>query len=86
MKTYTKEQIKTLLHETDSSTVTFTKVDGTERVMNCTLNPDKIPALLTEEGSSPKKPHAENANVLAVYDLDNNGWRSFRVDSVKSIG
>ena len=24
----------------------------------------------------------ENLDVLSVWDLDNNGWRSFRLDSV----
>jgi hypothetical protein len=37
---------------------------------------------LQEEGAV-KRP--ENPDVLAVWDMDNNGWRSFRIDSVKEI-
>jgi hypothetical protein len=30
-------------------------------------------------------PRAENDEVLAVWDLDNLGWRSFRLDSINTI-
>jgi hypothetical protein len=36
--------------------------------------------LLTE--ASPK---AENPNTISVWDIENNGWRSFRLDSVKTL-
>lgn len=60
--------------------VTFTKVDGTDRVMRCTLMADSIPA--TPKSDKPRKP---NYSVVSVYDLGNAGWRSFRVNSVISI-
>lgn len=65
--------------------VTFTKKDGTERVMPCTTNPTVImfksngnvePYSLTYNSSG--------ARVASVYDLESNGWRSFRWESVKS--
>lgn len=60
--------------------VTFTKVDGTVRKMRCTLKEDVLPAQVDlEESIQKRKP---NDNVLSVWDLDNNGWRSFRKDSV----
>ena len=66
------------------ATVVFTKADGTERTMRCTLLAEYLPApegpqLLTE---STRK---ENDSVLSVWDIDNGGWRSFRIDSIKSI-
>ena len=63
------------------ASVTFTKVDGSNRVMRCTLMDQYLPeqyrgkgAMLTEAG-----------NTIRVYDLDLGEWRSFRVDSVTSI-
>ena len=61
--------------------VTFTKKDGTERVMNCTLKEE----LVTFEEKKTDKIKTPNEDVCAVYDLDNKGWRSFRFDSVKLI-
>ena len=64
--------------------VTFTKKDGTERVMNCTLKSEYLP----EDYKSDVAPDAEkkvNRNILAVWDIDVSGWRSFRVDSVKDF-
>jgi len=63
--------------------VTFTKVDGTERVMMCTLNPTLLPKI--EESTEPKKERKENLNVVPCYDLEAKGWRSFRLDSVKDF-
>lgn len=66
------------------ATVVFTKADGTERKMRCTLLAEYLPApegpmLLTE---STRK---ENDQVLSVWDIENGGWRSFRLDSIKSV-
>lgn len=64
------------------ATVTFTKKDGTERVMNCTLRADLLPAVEIKEDKAPRK---QNESALAVYDLEANGWRSFTVSSVKRV-
>lgn len=66
------------------ATVTFEKVDGTIRTMRCTLLAEYLPApaspqLLTESTRQ------ENDQVLSVWDIDNGGWRSFRLESIKSI-
>jgi len=58
--------------------VTFTKKDGTERVMNCTLLEDYLPET-TGVGRS------AGSDALAVFDVDADGWRSFRWDSVKAV-
>jgi hypothetical protein len=81
MSIYTKEDIKQLL-QNNVGTVTFTKTDGTERVMKCTLQSHVLP--ITEIVES-KVIKTENPNVLSVWDLDNNGWRSFKIDSVLSL-
>ena len=63
-------------------TVVFEKQDGTERVMKATLNEDYVPLLDT---TAVKQKKAPNPDVLAVWDTEANGWRSFRFDSIKSI-
>lgn len=60
--------------------VVFIKADGTERNLLCTLNPEFLPAQTDLEEAVQKK--APNPNALAVWDLENKGWRSFRYDSV----
>lgn len=57
-------------------TVTFAKVDGTIREMNCT----------TKEGARPvveqKKP---NDSLCTVWDVDLSAWRSFKFENIKKI-
>jgi len=60
--------------------VTFTKVNGEERVMRCTLHDSVLPE---QHISGIKK--KENQETLSVWDLDNDGWRSFRLDSIKEM-
>ena len=63
-------------------TVTFEKVDGTERVMRCTLLPQYLP----EEFKSKAPMLTETTpTTISVWDLDVSGWRSFRVDNVRSV-
>lgn len=81
----TKERMKSILKE-GIVTVTFTKIDGSPRVMNCTLQPEFLPKkgveLLLVEARNER---ADNPNAIAVWDIDSEGWRSFRLDSVKSV-
>jgi len=65
-------------------TVTFTKKDGTERVMECTTSPNIVPAEPIVEGVE-KKEKKVNEDIMPVYDIAAQGWRSFRWDSVKQI-
>lgn len=57
--------------------LTFKKVNGEERVMNCTLQGDYIPESVNT--SSVKK---LNTETVSVWSVDDNGWRSFRKDSI----
>ena len=61
--------------------LTFTKKDGTERIMKCTLAEQKIPSEHVPKGTD----RAKNDEAVAVFDLENQGWRSFRWDSLKNI-
>ena len=58
--------------------IIFTKKDGTERTMKCTLQEKYLP-----ETVGTGKPKSDE--VLAVFDLEKEGWRSFRWDSIKEI-
>jgi len=62
-------------------TVTFTKLDGTERVMRCTTNLNKIPVYDHPQGENK---YANTRNVR-VYDLDISEWRAFNLDRVKGF-
>lgn len=61
--------------------VTFTKSNGEERVMKCTLKEDVVPQY--EKKTDREK--VKNDKVLSVWDLEKNEWRSFRLDSIKSV-
>jgi len=69
------------LLESQEADVTFTKKDGTERKMRCTLAKSKIPTEKTPKNTGKSK----SDDALAVFDLEKNDWRSFRWDSVKRI-
>lgn len=75
-------------------TIKFTKVDGTEREIRCTLDPLLMPPVLTKvtEGVAPntelkvvKEGRKPNPDVRTIYDMDAKAWKSFRWDSVISV-
>lgn len=76
----TKDQILELLHK-GKVEITFTKADGSERVMPCTLNQGLVP-LYENKTLRHRKP---NPNVQSVWCLDKNEWRSFRWDRVIGV-
>ena len=82
-----RDWVRGLLKERDV-VVRFTKVNGEERVMTCTLNesvvpPSPEPKVLAEgEVAQVKK---ENTEVCNVWDVNAKGWRSFRWSNVKQI-
>lgn len=76
--------LKMVLNQ-QSATITFTKVDGTERVMQCTLEADKLPpAVPLAEGKTPRK-ETTSTKALRVFDLEKKEWRSFTTKNVKRI-
>ena len=66
-------------------TVKFDKADGTERKMRCTLNEKLLPED-DRAGAVAVALKPSNDNVVACWDLDKAGWRSFRIDSVIDVG
>ena len=71
--------------------VEFTKADGSNRKMLCTLRKAAVPPADENVPFSRSKyrDRKENADILVVWDLeagDGNGdWRSFRLDRIKSF-
>ena len=73
--------------------ITFIKANGGERVMKCTLDPSLLPPAPIHETNTDnpvdfpktKKERKSNDEVLAVYDIESDGWRSFRWDSLTQI-
>jgi len=81
----TKDEIKTRLHE-GIINVSFTKANGEQRMMKCTLEASLLPEPTVEEATAePKVQRKENPDVQVVWDLDKAGWRSFRYDSVLEV-
>jgi WYL_2, Sm-like SH3 beta-barrel fold len=76
-----KRQALTGLLKKNHCRVTFTKVDGSERVMDCTLKESSLPVRESKETSTKK----ENLGVISAFCLDLNSWRSFRVAGVSRI-
>lgn len=75
-----REWLLGLLREQDV-TITFTKKDGSERKMICTLVESAIPAEKTPKGSQ----KTNSSDALPVFDVEKQDWRSFRWDSVTRI-
>lgn len=77
-----REELVNLLKKTEV-VVTFTKIDGTEREMHCTLQSHRLP-IRSETEEKNNKERVTNDSILSVFDLAKQQWRSFRLDSVKS--
>jgi hypothetical protein len=89
-KAVIRDWVKSLLH-TGAVTVIFTKADGTDREMRCTLDPEQLPAVpvttgpvdgIVKEAKERKKP---DEHSLRVFDLEKKEWRSFRFDRLQKV-
>ena len=75
-----KNWLLTLLREQEI-TVKFVKKDGSEREMLCTLSESKIPAEKAPKGVE----RTGSGDVVPVFDIENQVWRSVRWDSITGI-
>lgn len=83
--TLTREDYMNMLRD-NICVVTFTKRDGTERVMRCTLKSDHLPAITSPvQHTEQKTTRKTNLNTVSVWDMDKSAWRGFAIDSVKQI-
>lgn len=73
-----KEQIIDLI-KTDKVVVTFRKADGTKRMMLATLSEAYLPeAPQVDPTAPPKRTRMANPDVQNVWDIEAEGWRSFK--------
>jgi len=76
----TREEMVNSLKE-KTCRVVFKKVDGSIRQMKCTLQTDQLP-LTEERRASESISRTVSQDVIPVWDLGKESWRSFRVASV----
>jgi hypothetical protein len=60
--------------------VTFTKKDGSERIMPCTINEQ----IISVKSPGSNTAYSQYGDTLTVFDLEINDWRSFRLSAVKT--
>jgi hypothetical protein len=78
--TLSKSNIKNML-TTDIVNIKFKKADGSERLMKCTL----LEGWVKEYEKKSEKTRPVSEDTLSVWDVEKNGWRSFRYDSIIEI-
>jgi hypothetical protein len=81
---YQRDAVLKDLHE-NVIEVTFTKVNGEQRVLRCTLDPKYLPPNYDAQHLDEQHKKKENLSVIAAWDLNNNGWRSFRIESIQYL-
>jgi hypothetical protein len=95
IKEQIREWVRGLLQNSEV-TVTFTKADGTDRDMLCTLDHSRIPVsvakpvsitapvdgIVRESRKSRKEP---DPHSIRVFDLEKQEWRSFRFERLRKV-
>lgn len=90
----TKKVLKDALATSELVEVVFTKKDGTDRRMICSLNGRRIPEKhrpkpltigdkIFDNLQPVRKPHGDH--VQPVFDVEKQDWRSIIFESIKSV-
>ena len=61
--------------------VVFTKRDGTDRSMFCTLQE----GVAVPHDKKTDRVKEANPDVLAVWDIEKSAWRSFKLSAIKTV-
>jgi hypothetical protein len=80
----TRNELLKLLKE-NVVEVTFTKLNGDERIMPCTLVESYLPPARKDDAITQKKVREISDAVVAVWAIESKGFRSFRYDRVKKV-
>lgn len=75
-----KSNIQNLLRQWEAK-ITFTKKDGTERVMHCTL---KEGVVVPHEKTTDRVKQPKD-DLLSVWDMESQGWRTITVPNITVI-
>jgi hypothetical protein len=78
----TRNWLRDLL-KSEVVTLTFTKKDGSQREMVATLSESRIPKSEKSTESAGTRKYSDEAQP--VYDIEAEGWRSFRWDSLSKL-
>jgi hypothetical protein len=78
----TRNWLKDLL-KSEVVTLTFTKKNGKQREMVATLSEARIPKSEKSTESAGTRKYSDEAQP--VYDIEAEGWRSFRWDSLSKL-
>lgn len=62
--------------------VTFTKADGSTRIMRCTLMSHLLPPL---KGGGTHSETSKKVGFISVWDMDKEAWRGFFADTVQEF-
>jgi hypothetical protein len=73
------------LLKNEKVTISFTKVNGDLRDMTCTLKELLIPADQLKKTQVKESTVDKEPTNQPVYDVNAQGWRSFRYDSITQI-
>lgn len=83
--TYKRDDILADLRE-NIVEVTFNKVStGESRIMKCTLRPELLPKTYAAEQEQEMTFHVQNPDTIAAWDIEKNGWRSFKIPTVTYV-
>lgn len=88
MRTIKLEEILEALKE-DTTHIVFTKLDGSVRTMQATLDPQFVPDASKSDDDQKKLIEANKEgklSAIAVWDIENNDWRSFRLSNLSRFG
>jgi hypothetical protein len=75
-----KSNIQNLLRTWEAK-ITFTKKDGTERVMHCTL---KEGVVVPHEKTTDRVKQPKD-DLLSVWDIEAQGWRTVNVPTISVV-
>lgn len=81
---YTRDAVLKELRE-NVIEVSFSKVNGENRLMRCTLRSDLLPPSYVSEEKEEKDFHKTNRDAIACWDVTKGGWRSFKIDTVHYV-
>jgi len=75
-----KAGIQALLRQ-GAATIVFTKKDGSERVMKCTLQE----GVVVPHEKTTDRVKEQKDDILPVWDLEANAWRSITIPNIKTV-
>jgi len=79
-----REEMITELQQRECRVI-FTKINGEERNMVCTLQEDVLPPAKKDDPLTQKKVRAVNEQTIVAWDVNKSAFRSFRVENVISF-